>query len=90
MPGEQLPRLPRGSRKSSTERNTATFAALIGLFLLAFGFLALVSLVLPAVRGILLLLVAGVGFFTLHYFTWGRVLTRLREKETAPSKADNE
>lgn len=90
MPGDPLPRLPQRGRTTSTARNTATFAALIGLCLLAFGFLALVSLVLPAVRGIVLLLVGSIGFFALHYFTWGRLLMKLRERESAAANSEDE
>ncbi len=88
MAAEQLPRLPQRGSKRSTERNSATFAALIGLCFLAFGFLGLVSMVLPQVRGLVLLLVGGVGFFALHYLVWGRLLTKLREEEAAAQAKD--
>ncbi|MCA9076507.1 MAG: hypothetical protein KDA93_15895 [Planctomycetaceae bacterium] len=90
MPDGQLPRLPSKGGRRQQERNSATFAALIGLLMLAFGFVALVSLVLPQVRGLVLILVCGVGFFAVHYLTWGRWLIRLREKEAAKAKATDE
>ncbi len=87
MAADPLPRLPpRGGRRPQ-ERNSATFAALIGLCFLAFGFLGLVSLVLPQVRGLVLLLVCCVGFFSLHYLVWGRLLTKLREEEAVAARA---
>lgn len=76
-----LPRLPQQRRRSSTEANSATFAALFGLAFLAIGLLAMVSLVLPQVRGLVVVLVVGVAFFSIHYVVWGRLLTRLREQQ---------
>lgn len=90
MPGDQMPRLPSKGGRRQQERNSATFAALIGVLMLAFGFVALVSLVLPQVRGLVLILFGGVAFFALHYVTWGRLLIRLREKEAAEVKAEED
>lgn len=90
MPDGQLPRLPSKGGRRQQERNSTTFAALIGLLMLAFGFVALVSLVLPQAGGLLLILLGGVAFFALHYVTWGRWLIRIREKEAAKAKATDE
>ncbi len=90
MAADSLPRLPPKGGRRPQERNSATYAALIGLCFLAFGFLALVSLVLPQVRGLVLLLLFGVGFFTFHYLVWGRLLTKFREEEAAAAQAKDQ
>lgn len=80
MPAD-LPRLPPSRRRPPAEADSATFAALIGLLVLAFGFLGLVSLVLPQVRGMILVLLGGAGFFGVHYLLWGRLLSSIRAEE---------
>jgi hypothetical protein len=79
------PRLPpRQSSPSSraAERNAATYVALLAILLLGFGFLGLVALVLPQVRGILLVVFGGGAFFGMHYLLWGRWLSRLQQSAT--------
>ena len=47
----------------------------------ALGFVAFTAVVLPRIRW-MILVVAGLGaFFLLHYLTWGRWMSRLREEE---------
>lgn len=66
---------------SHGERNLGTLIALAALVLASFGFLLLISTVLPQVMW---LVVVVVGFFLLglfHYFTWGRWLSRMTAQD---------
>lgn len=81
------PRLPGDAAKRSKDQNAATIFALFVVIAIALGFIGLVSMVLPQVW--YLIAVGGFfcGFIALHYFTWGRWLTRLaaesqKEKES--------
>ncbi len=69
-------------RPSEDERNSATFAALTMVLLVAGSLLALIALVIPAVLWILAVMV-GMGLIVvLHYVIWGRWLAAaLRDKE---------
>jgi hypothetical protein len=75
------PRLPQGPRRPHEGANTATFAALLGLLLLAFALIALVSMVLPQVQGVLLVLFGGVFFFAFHYVVWGWWLPKIMPQD---------
>ncbi len=70
------------NRPSKDERNSATFAALTMVLLVAGSLLALIALVIPAVLWILAVMV-GMGLIVvMHYVIWGRWLaTALRDKE---------
>jgi hypothetical protein len=76
-----LPRLPSRRPRDTSDANAATYAALIGLCFTALALLAMVSLVLPQVRGLIFVLFGAVGFFAIHYVIWGRLLGRIREEE---------
>ena len=69
-------------RPSEDERNSATFAALTMVLLVAGSLLALFALVIPDVLWILAVIV-GMGLIAvLHYVIWGRWLAAaLRDKE---------
>ncbi|MGD9856370.1 MAG: hypothetical protein AB7U20_15600 [Planctomycetaceae bacterium] len=87
----ETPRLPQPRRRPSSDANAATYAALMGLILLGFGFLGMVSLVLPQVRGLVLVLFGGAAFFAIHYVLWGRLLNRIRDedREAEESRAES-
>jgi len=68
-------RLPGQRAKAAPpQRNEGTWIALIFCIGIATGILALISLVLPDIFGVVLVLAAFGGFVALHYFTWGRWL----------------
>lgn len=77
------PRLPTKSRPPDPERNFGTWLALVFLVVAALGLLGLVSLVLPQVRGLIFVLGGFCGMVCLHYFTWGRWLSRMAEQQKA-------
>lgn len=63
-------------RPTEASRNAATCLALVGILIVAGGLLALTAMVLPQIRG-LLLVAGGLGLFiTLHFVTWGWWLSR--------------
>jgi hypothetical protein len=64
-----------------SQRNAATFFALLGLIGISLGLLALTAMVLPRIRGVILVVGALAGIFVLHYLTWGRWLSRRRDEE---------
>lgn len=84
----QLPRLPQrgGARQrepvvTSEQRDTGTLIALVAVIAVSAGFLGLTAMVFPQLL-IVVALMAGAGlFFVLHYVTWGRALSQLREAE---------
>ncbi len=84
----QLPRLPQRGRArerepavTSEQRDAGTLIALIAVIAVSAGFLGLTWMVFPQVI-VVVALMAGAGlFFVLHYVTWGRALSRLRERE---------
>ena len=69
-------------RQSEEQRNSATFAAMTLVLLVAGSLLALIALVIPDVLWILVVMV-GMGLIVfLHYVIWGRWLAAaLRDKE---------
>jgi hypothetical protein len=82
QPGEQQPKFPsRGSqprrRETLEQANAATFAALVGLGGVAISLIAMAALVLPQIRGLILVLLAAVGFFAVHYVVWGWWLPKM-------------
>jgi hypothetical protein len=80
LPDPGRPRLPGGPRRNE-QANAATFAALFGLLLLAFALIAMVGLVLPQVRGLLLVLFGGLFFFAFHYLVWGWWLPKIMPRD---------
>ncbi|MBX3437871.1 MAG: hypothetical protein KF861_10305 [Planctomycetaceae bacterium] len=84
-----LPRLPTPRQRNTADKDAATFAALIGICLVGFAFLGIASLVLPQVRGLVLVFGGGVMFFAIHYVVWGRLLTRLRNEQREAEQGRN-
>lgn len=80
------PRLPgETQRQRQNTQNGGTWIALVFVFAVIAGLIALTSQIMPQVTG-LILVVAGLFFFiAFHYFTWGRWLMarmeRLQEEE---------
>ncbi len=72
---------PFDRRPDESQRNAATFFALLGLIGIGLGFVALTAMVLPRIRGVILVVGALAGIFVLHYLTWGRWLLRRRDDE---------
>lgn len=83
------PRLPTGARPPARERNGGTILALGMVLAVAAGLLAMVSMVLPQARGLVLVLAGFGGFVTLHYFTWGHWLTRITQEERSKPHGDD-
>lgn len=71
LPDPSKRRASRPAGRSEEQANVATFAALIGLGLLAFALIGLVALILPQFRGLVLVFLGAVGFFAIHYVVWG-------------------
>lgn len=73
------PRLPQRDTQPPSppeNRDAATWLALGFLLLLGGGFVALISLMLPAFIWVVAVLAGMSGMIALHYFTWGRWLLR--------------
>ena len=89
MPDDATPRLPDLPRPVAPDRsdsrpesrNAGTFLALFGLGLLTFGFIAMVALILPQVRGLVLVCFGAIAFFAVHYVLWGWWLPRVMQKD---------
>jgi len=64
------------STRPASQRHEATWIALVFVIGIVSGLLALISMILPDIFGVLLVLAAFGGFIALHYFTWGRWLIR--------------
>lgn len=60
--------------------NGGTYLGLVFLLGCAGGFIALTSMILPQIRGLIFVGAGMCGFITLHYFTWGRWMTRMLEQ----------
>lgn len=68
-------------RATDAKRNAATCLALVGMLLVGAGLLALTAMVLPQIRG-LILVAGGLGLFiALHFVTWGWWLGRMRAED---------
>ncbi|WP_437226607.1 hypothetical protein SH661x_004673 [Planctomicrobium sp. SH661] len=72
-------RLPKADATPARQRNGGTWLAMILVVSVIGGILALISMVMPDIFGLLTVLSAFGGFVTLHYFTWGRWLTRISQ-----------
>lgn len=83
----QLPRLPQRGRGrerepavTSEQRDAGTLIALVAVIAVSAGFLGLTAMVFPQLL-VVVALMAGAGlFFVLHYVTWGRALSRIRDE----------
>lgn len=84
LPDPSRPRLPQRSSPRAEQRNVGTFFALFAIGLLAFGFIGMVALVLPQVRGLVLVFFGAVAFFAAHYLLWGWWLPKLTHKDDEP------
>jgi hypothetical protein len=62
-------------------RNAATCLAMIALMMCGLGFLAFAAVVLPQVRGAILVVGGMFVFILLHYLTWGHWMSRMRDSE---------
>lgn len=84
------PRLPGDGARAKKNQDAATLFALLIVIAVALGFIALISMVLPQVW--YLIVVAGFfsGFIALHYFTWGRWLTKVATEAQKKEEAGNE
>jgi hypothetical protein len=80
----------RHRRSGAPNRNAATCLALTGLMACALGFVAFTAVVLPQIRGVILVIGGLSVFFLLHYLTWGRWMSHMREQEDdqAPPVSD--
>ena len=73
-------------RPSDDQRNSATFAALLMVFLVSGGLLGLIAFVMPQVLW-LGLIAAGLGLsVVVHYFVWGRWLSSVLREESDDEK----
>jgi Flp pilus assembly protein TadB len=78
-------RIPHSRKRQS---NAGTAIALFGLIVISGAILALMSLVLPQVAGILLVvLVIFVIPMALHYLVWGWWLSQMKEPEEDETQA---
>jgi hypothetical protein len=88
------PRLPRpssGSRHPIRSRNEGTWLALVMVLGIAGGLIGLVAVILPDIIGLVVVAQMFCAMIVLHYFTWGRWLTRVTAQETkATELADEE
>lgn len=84
------PRLPGDGARAKKNQDAATLFALVVVIAIALGFIGLISMVLPQVW--YLIVVAGFfsGFIALHYFTWGRWLTRIAAEAHEKEESSNE
>lgn len=71
-------------RSDESQRNAATCLALSALIACALGLMAFTAIVLPQIRGALLVIGGLAVFFLLHYLTWGRWMSRLRDPDDDP------
>jgi hypothetical protein len=82
-------RLPGKAAPQSPQRNEGTYLAMISILIIAGGLLAFVSLVLPQASGLLLVAGGFCGFVALHYFTWGRWLSRIAAEQKDRSSTED-
>lgn len=78
------PKLPGDRRRDrETAQNRGTWIALVMVFAITIGFIALAAQVMPQIAGLFIVVAGLFSFICLHYFTWGRWLTaRLAKLET--------
>jgi len=71
-------------RADASQRNAATCLALSVLVACALGLIAFTAVILPQIRGALLVIAGLSVFILLHYLTWGRWMSRLQEPDDDP------
>lgn len=65
------------SDSDRTSRDIRTYGVLAGLLMIALFLLALAAMIMPQVAGLIIVVLGFAGAITLHYFVWGRWLSRL-------------
>jgi len=83
-------RFPQKPTPAPSQRNEGTWLALILLLGVAGGLIALVSLVIPDIIGLVLVLAIFGGFVALHYFTWGLWLSQMTAQPPETQHTDAE
>lgn len=87
------PRLPRSSSSPATpvrSRNEGTWLALVMVLGIAGGLIGLVAIILPDIVGLVVVAQLFCAMIVLHYFTWGRWLTKVTADEAAKSRLADE
>jgi len=82
-------RLPKASHTPPPRPGGGTWLALVFLLLCGGGFIAITSMILPQIRGLVLVVGGMSGFIALHYVTWGRWMIRISQDQT-PANRDIE
>jgi len=67
---------PEDGRSNETQRNAGTCLAMLGLFSAAIALISFAAMVLPQIRGLVLVVGGMAVFIALHYVTWGYWLSR--------------
>lgn len=70
-------RLPKPERPAPRKANGGTYLAMTFIVICVAAFIALTSLILPQIRGLIIVVIGMCAFIGLHYLTWGRWLTRI-------------
>jgi hypothetical protein len=83
-------RLPDSAPRREETPNGGTYLGLVFLLGCAGGFIALTSMILPQIRGLILVAAGMCAFIALHYFTWGRWMMRTLEESQELEAAQDE
>jgi hypothetical protein len=78
---------PDRQRPGDAQRNAATCLAMFGLVAMGLALIGFTALVLPQIRGLLLVVAGIAAFILLHYVTWGYWLSnqpRTDDEEREP------
>lgn len=62
---------PESERPGDAQRNAATCLAMFGLVAMGLALIGFTALVLPQIRGLLLVVGGIAAFILVHYVTWG-------------------
>lgn len=87
------PRLPRSSSSPVTpvrSRNEGTWLALAMVLGIAGALIGLVAIILPDIVGLVVVAQMFCAMIVLHYFTWGRWLTKVTAEEATKSRQVDE
>lgn len=68
-------------RRNPDQANAATALALAGLLVIGLSLLGLIAVVLPFVRGIILIALLVLIPAAVHYLVWGWWLSQMKEEE---------